>query len=395
MFQRLLAIGGILLLLTGCPSDAGEEDAGDGAVTDAQPVDSATDTTDDTGGEGPSACGERTNFVKVRRPDVYFVFDRSESMEGMKMSQAKQGLDTVADLLADRARIGLAGFPLECCCSSQELLELGAHDAATIKDAYGDLGAAGGTPTGIALFQLRQGERLDDPGDAHAAKRSRAVVLVTDGEPNDEEICDETVKDPVEQARMIAQGESGRATPVYVVGFQSEGDPATLDAIAEAGGTDAPGDRRFYSVGDGSELADTIEEIAQRDVACSRTLEGDVPEGASLRVKLGGEQVPNDSSNGVTLEQATGTVRFHGDWCEKLQQQADEGATLGIRVTCPDCVPSGESCDSDGECCRGECRNGTCTTGCQPNGAQCTRNADCCSSTCSLGGDDIGQCIGS
>lgn len=393
MIERLMATVGVVALLTGCPSDPGDGDAGGGTPADARPSDSAADGEGD-GGDA-SACGARTNFVKVYRPDVYFVFDRSESMEGMKMSQAKQGLDTVADRIAGRARVGIAGFPLECCCSSQELLELGAHDAGTIKDAYDELDSAGGTPTGIALFQLRDGERLDDPGDASADQRARAVVLVTDGEPNDEEICDETVKDPVEQARKIAQGESGRAAPVYVVGFQSEGDPATLDAIAEAGGTDAPGERRFYSAESGSDLADTILGIAEQNVACRRKLEGTAPSGASLRVTFDGERVPNDSSNGVTLDREAGAVDFHGEWCEKLQQQAGEGATLGIRVTCPDCAASGESCQSDGDCCRGTCQDGTCTEGCQPNGAECTRDADCCSGTCSLQGQEIGQCIGS
>ena len=60
------------------------------------------------------------------------------------------------------------------------------------------------------------------------------MILITDGEPN---ACEDTYPSTLEAQRLSQQGIN-----VYVVGFASEANESTLNAIAQAGGTDNPND---------------------------------------------------------------------------------------------------------------------------------------------------------
>ncbi|MFB6350810.1 MAG: VWA domain-containing protein [Bradymonadaceae bacterium] len=350
--------------------------------------------TSETGGEediyGGGACEKRSNYLVVHEPNVFFVFDRSESMQGMPMQQAKSGLDQVADAIAGDVRVGMSMFPLSGQCSSKRLLEMGQHSASEIKNAYAGLDGVGGTPAGKALEFVRTEKWYDKPGDAKSDKRGKAVILITDGKPNDQEICEDphTAWNEAERLRRAD-------VPVYVIGFKTGNNLEPLDKIAEKGGTDAPGDDKFYTTSDGSELATTLKAITQSSVACGVELDPPVPEGASVNVTLAGEQVPKGKNDGYVYEDATAMVKLTGSWCEKLQTQSkEEGTTLEIDVGCPDCAVAGESCSGDGDCCDGSCEDGTCVEACRSSGETCRSDEECCSGTCASGqGEKLGQCV--
>lgn len=388
----LVAVGTVYGV--GCSDDTGgtEEDAGGGGTATAGDTGGSSGgmtTGDGSDGDGVSeACQPRSKYLQVYQPNVYVLFDRSESMEGQKMTDAKSGLDQVADQVADKIRIGISGYPIQsCCCSTEQLLELGEHTPQEIKMSYASLDAAGGTPTAAALSLVRQAERLTDPDDDRDDKRTKAVILITDGEPNDSEVCPDNAKDAVTQTEKLA--EEGILT--YVVGYQAEADPGTLNALAEAGGTDAPGSNRFYEASDGQALADAMLDITGSSISCSFRLDPTPPKGTGVNVTIGDEDVPD---SGYEFDDSTGKVQLKDDWCSQVRDQASQGIKLNIDVGCPGCSVAGESCGSDDDCC-GEavCDGGTCKEPCRNVGQECITGSECCSGTCGGGGEgEIGTC---
>ncbi len=344
----------------------------------------------DGGGIEPGACEKRSNFLVVRRPNILFLLDTSSSMEGEPMNQAKAALDEMAATVAEDVRVGIGGFPVHQGCTSERLLQVGDHDEEAIEMSYSGLTAGGGTPTGRALKFVREGSWLVDDEDPADDERRKAVVLITDGEPNDSEICDPADEASAEAANLADQG-----SPVYVVGFRAEGDPDVLDAIAEAGGTEAPGEHRFYETSDTGGLTAALTGIADGSVSCSFDLDPAPPRGASVNVTVGGEQVPSDREDGYRFDQESGDVEVTGEWCQTLQERGRGGTTLEIDVGCPTCSLAGESCESDDDCCDEQCENGTCVERCQANGEQCTADSDCCGGRCGTeNGEMIGRCTG-
>lgn len=353
-----------------------------------------TGTSGDAGGSDgdpyKNGCKKRSNYVVVHRPNVFFVFDRSESMQGKPMQQATSGLDQVAEAIADRVRVGMSMFPKSGLCSSKRLLPMGNHSASEIKDAYSDLDAVGGTPAGMALHHVRGQEWYREPGDQKHDKRQKAVILITDGEPNDSEICGDNVFTAWNEAERLQR----LGVPVYVIGFKTGNNLQPLNDIAEKGGTDAPGKNRFYATSDGQDLADTLTSITGKSVACGFELDPPAPEGASINVTLAGERVPQGKNNGFVYDDASASVKLNGSWCDKLQSQGKSGGTtLEIDVGCPDCAVAGESCSSDSDCCDGTCKNGTCQEACHGSGETCRVDGDCCSGTCAVPDQNkLGQC---
>ncbi len=393
------------LFATGCPDETGTNpNCPDGATFSAdadaclggEPADGTNGDTladgeeTDGDGYGNGACEKRSSYLQIRKPNVYFLFDRSASVSGDKMTQAKSGLDQVADDAADRIRSGLAVYPKPSAgCSISEELELGEHSAKEIKQSYAMETAAGGTPTGVALYQVRATDALTDPDDPNEEDREEAVILITDGEPNDQEICGENPRDPFVQARKLRE----QGASVYVVGFRSDAKEQTLNRIAKEGGTDAPGSNRFYEASDGNQLAQVVLDITDNSIACEFELDPPPPAGSSVNVAVGGDSVPDSD---YTFDEASGRVRVEGSSCEKLKNQSIQGTSLTIDVGCPTCKLAGESCQSPDECCDGKCVGGVCKEQCRGPNEECATDGECCSDNCARTEEDenIGQCIG-
>jgi len=397
-FEWWLAAVGLVALGTfhggGCSDDTGEsgEDTGGGGTATAGDTGGSSGGMT-TGGGGDSdgvseACRPRSKYLQIYQPNVYVLFDRSGSMGGRKMKEAKLGLDKVADQVADEIRFGISAYPIKsCCCSTEQLLELGEHTPEEIKMSYASLDSAGGTPTAAALSLVRKAERLTDADDDRDDKRTKALILVTDGEPNDDQVCPERAKDPVAQTEKLAE----QGIQTYVVGYQSEADPATLNSLAKAGGTDAPGSNRFYEAADGEALASAMLDITGTSVSCSFRLQPTPPEGTGVNVTIGDEDVPE---NGYAFDDTTGKVQLEDDWCTKVRDQASQGIKLNIDVGCPGCSVPGESCESDGDCCGdATCDGGTCKEPCRSLGEECITDGECCSPVCEESGEgEFGTC---
>lgn len=285
-------------------------------------------------------------------PDVYILFDRSGSMEGEPLAEAKAGLDRIASSLAPHVQMGFSAYPMLGRCNAWELLEMGQHDASELQRSYAGLEAEGTTPTGSAMHIVRVERRVwndDDPADA---SRPKALVLITDGDPNS---CEGIYPSTEEAAAFLAEG-----VPVYVVGFRSGATPYILNRIAEAGGTDAPGPNRFYTADDADSLVRALGEITEASIACDVTLDMAVPDPERLWVEVGGEPVARDAADGFVYDPSSRSVSLRGDACVTLRNlDPTTSAPLRVSVGCPaSCEPSAEECNYRDDDCDGEVDEG-------------------------------------
>ncbi len=401
-------------------------------VSNTPQTDSTGDGTGDACADSPvgEICGRQDVSFDVLAPNIYILLDKSGSMgewgscqdpdttgcasgcatdqcfleqccqqrqRPYPIDQAKSGLDAVADALSTKVRFGFAAYPLpvtQDSCSSSELIQLGDHSAAELKSAWASIQPEGGTPTGNSLFTIRDEGRFSDPNDPQDAGRARAVILITDGDPN---ACEE-FHPSVREAQALAD----QNTPVYVVGFRSGAREEVLNAIAEAGGTDNPNDavKRFYTAENTDELVNVINDISSEIVSCSFTLNPKPEDTNKIWVKLNDTFLPRD---GYSYEPTTGTLQLSGATCDQLK--ATEGSEIEIVLGCPSecdgssfwgcCVRESDAsaaCDTPADCCFGNCTDGQCKDPCRPAGQTCQEDGDCCGgAVCGDIGDGSGN----
>jgi len=399
--------------------------------------------------------------VQTIEPAVYVMLDASGSMADeldanrprpWPIDLAQQAIGQVADNLANSTHIGLGQYPFQAAsgstCTIRNWLNVGANSAAQIQNAVNSINALGNTPTGYALNQILDQGLLTNAADPLDTRRPKAVILVTDGDPT--VACDSGTPD---NRRIVAQPEAVAAAarlrnaglPVYVVGFISGAQPANLNEIAAAGGTNAPGADRFYTANNVAQLQAAITSIAQQSVSCTYQLDQVPPDMDQVYVRLNGNTISQSAVNGFTFDRFARLINFHGTSCEGIQQAADPSMIeIIVDITCvvPDvCVPTEEVCDFkdnncngiidegcdgcrpeicdgqdndcdglidegcptcqlldqscqvDADCCVGECVGNSCTAQCRPVEVACVDNFDCCTGICSGTPSSPGVCL--
>lgn len=275
-------------------------------------------------------CGEKEATFSKLTANIFLLLDKSGSMSSSnKMTQAKSALDQLAASLWDDLRFGFAYFPGTggSCAAATRTLAMGTHTQAQIKAAYASLSPNGSTPMALALETTRTKAWYSDPSDAQNAARNKAVVLITDGQPN----CNRPEAQVVaEAAKLYAAG-----IPVNVVGFGSGVTPSTLDAVAKAGGTDNPGDpaHRYYQANNATELAKALQSIGTALASCTIQLDSKPPEPKRIYVLANGTALVRDDPNGFTYNAANNTVTLKGTACTKLN--AATTPKLKVIFGCP------------------------------------------------------------
>jgi Ca-activated chloride channel family protein len=153
-------------------------------------------------------------------PRVELVLDVSGSMRAAdvggatRISVAKHAFDDVVDALPETTQLGIRVLGATYggdskkigCQDTQQIVPVGAVDAAQAKGAIAALQPTGFTPVGLALR-----EAAKDLGDAAPARR---IVLITDGE----DTC--TPPDPCEVARELAA--QGTSLVIDTLGLSSD-----------------------------------------------------------------------------------------------------------------------------------------------------------------------------
>jgi hypothetical protein len=323
-------------------ANPGQEDSdgdGRGDVCDNCPKVSNWDQTDsDNDGVGDhcdadpptETCGDQEATFSKLAANIFLVLDKSGSMDNNnKMTQAKSALNQLAASLWDELRFGFAYFPGTGgnCAAATRTLAMGDHTEAEIKAAYASLSPGGSTPMALALETTRTSGWVNDSADPQNAARKKAVVLITDGQPN----CNRPEAQVVaEAAKLLAAG-----TPVHVVGFGSGVTPATLDAVAKAGGTDNPNDpsHDYYQANDAADLAAALTSIGAALASCTIALDSKPPAPDKIYVLVNGKALVRDDPNGFTYDAANNTVTLTGTACADLN--AVETPKIQVIFGCP------------------------------------------------------------
>lgn len=202
-----------------------------------------------------NTCAEGTTQANPVKPNLYFLLDRSLSMvlnmsPPTRLDRLKEALNSLAGTAAapgsliTNFNLGVGVFPgngnadtTQGSCGANDLpvtlLGMNSYGSDAFRASYAGLRANGYTPTDVALGRVRELGLYNLANDPQSASRPKAVVLITDGEPNN---CSggsapvNRVGETVAQARKLAAA----GIPVYVLGFTGVNEDV-MQAIAYAG----------------------------------------------------------------------------------------------------------------------------------------------------------------
>jgi len=301
-------------------------------------------------GSGMSGDGCEEHIVKPTRitPDMLIVLDRSGSMKmgGVnRWDPSVMGLESIVDKLQGEINFGLMTFPSRTgdtrgsgdtsnCAPGEIDVPVAANNAGKITSFLGGIGPNGRTPTAATLQNVLKSFTADS-ADPDQIYTGRYVMLVTDGQPNcsmsgstgggrggfgggssaEPQAVDDTV--------AAVQALAAAGIPTYVLGYDTQNDPAlrmALDRMAVAGDT---GDTAHRPINDQASLAKEFEQIAGGATSCDYLLDNVQQDPKFVRVELDGQTLNYDDPNGWRLRQDNRTVSLQGSACDTLRSGVD------------------------------------------------------------------------
>ncbi|HWP09111.1 MAG TPA: vWA domain-containing protein [Polyangiaceae bacterium] len=329
---------------------------------------------------GGDYCGDTFLHERQNPPNLYFLIDRSGSMQEVpdgshydKYHMARNVITDVLSAIGHRVRYGIAIYPEssedDVCSTSREVLEptLGAPPSCTGQidpelshrlTVLGNYTPKGNTPTSAALSALVP-ELTELAGKTY-------LVLLTDGAPNcnldavceaDEcglniaaqsigstrcsgsvNCCDPLLFGDGVQGNCVDSAETVRqlerlaehGIPTYVIGLPgTELFADVLNRMAEAGGAAREGEASaYYDVGDQDELETALYSIGSGlAIRCSIELEEAPLDPDKVNVYFDGKIVEADPDNGWSWDGDT-RIQVNGDACDALRS----GAVLDARA---------------------------------------------------------------
>jgi len=287
----------------------------------------------------PETCGDAVVASARMEPNVLVVLDRSLSMDrDGKWEDATAALDSLSENLADQLRLGLALFSggKDRCGAPALVLAVDAHSTAEFQSSYANEGPTGYTPMRRALEYPRTQGWLKNTSDPEDAKRSKNLLLVTDGQPNcavghESDYNYSDLEATLEQATLLH--DTGVA--IHVVGFGDGVDGNALNDLAEKGGTDNPNDanNRYYQADNAQELESALVAIGVQVGSCTLELEGKPADPTRIYVLLDSLPLTRDNADGFVYDGATNTIELRGTACDAVK--TPPGVAVKVIFGCP------------------------------------------------------------
>ncbi len=311
---------------------------------------------------GPQ-CADSNAAFEVLQPNLYILLDKSGSMRGDKWNNATSAINTIADDLHDEARIGLGIFPTKTAsCGSQNLLSVRNNSNTLIKNELAQVSPNGSTPTDAAFLMIDSSNVFDDPNDALAANRAKAIIFIADGGTSG---CSASHSAAVAEALRL-RNTYGILT--YVVGFGTGVNAGQLQSLANAGGTDANTNTPtadYYVATNASTLVTVLRNIATNIIQCDYTITPDPnnpidPNKLWVSYDINGS-VTDVPPAGFDYNVNTNALTIQNPYCDAIKSGDPATTSIAITAGCADECPAnnGEICDNiDNNC------NGTVDEGC-------------------------------
>jgi len=168
--------------------------------------------------------------------DVMLVLDRSGSMSGQKITNAKSGASNLVDALGPNDRVGLVSF---ASSTSEDAALTSDHEA--VNTAIGNLSAGGGTTMGPAVDAAQ--DELQNGANARSGARKIMIVL-GDGAASD---------DPTDEASDARTA----GTEIFTIAYGNPG--STAEATLQDMATDPDSDHYFEA--DVSEIESLLQSL--------------------------------------------------------------------------------------------------------------------------------------
>jgi hypothetical protein len=332
-------------------------------------------------------CGNTFFHAVQEAPNLYFVLDRSGSMQAdsgqhgwTRYEAVRVAAVQVVRTLGNRASFGAAVLPggplITGCETGSEVFKTTLGDPASSGGSDGPItrGFAvaidgyplGGTPVAATLERILP--------TLIRLKGKTAVVLATDGGPNCNEnasctasncvpniegaslngvwctpsynCCDPSITEGPGGINCVDSDATVRAIrQIHDAGIQTfvVGIPGSayysllLDQLATEGGSARAASPRYYRVDDMSQLGDTLLQIGTRVlITCDFVLDSAPPDPKLVNVYLDHDVVAYDETDGWTWTGET-TLALHGQACDRLEN----GLVSQVQVVagCPTELP--------------------------------------------------------
>lgn len=172
----------------------------------------------------------------IVKKDVVFVLDRSGSMQGQKMEQAKKALRFCVNALSRGDRFNIVPFSTESENWKERLVDVSPETIRLARKYIGKLDASGGTDINGALSSALAMKPSN-------SKRPFMVIFLTDGEPTVGVIS-------TEQILKNMKKRNRKGTRLFVLGIGNQLNTKLLDKLAE----ENRGDRSYISESENMEV---------------------------------------------------------------------------------------------------------------------------------------------
>jgi Mg-chelatase subunit ChlD len=281
---------------------------------------------------GEDACFSTVVDNKNIEPDVMIVLDRSSSMQqGNRWDPSKNAIKAITTQFEQKVDFGLTIFPgddVDPCAAGHVNVPLQSKNAAAIGAAVESVAPVGFTPLGATLEGLAS-VLGDHQNQLDTIVKPAYVLLVTDGEPTCEADGLLITASPtsINRASTAIDRLKAQGVPTYVIGYNVADAAATMDQLAQHGGTE-----HYYAVENEQQLQEQFAKITAGLASCDFELDQVPDDPTRVKVVMDGRQINlNDAlTQGWVLDGKT--IKLQPGACQLIRD--GESHNVAVTVEC-------------------------------------------------------------